>query len=45
MTPLTEDVTATPEPGSLALLAFGFLGFAATYRWRRKCALPRFAED
>jgi hypothetical protein len=44
MTPLTEDVTATPEPGSLALLAFG-LGFAATYRWRRKSALPRFAED
>jgi len=45
MTPLTEDVTVTPEPASLAVVAFGLFGFAATCRWRRKSALPRFAED
>ncbi len=44
MTPLTENVAATPEPASLALLAFGLLGFAATYRWHRKSGQPRFAE-
>jgi len=45
MAPLTEDVTVTPEPASLAVVAFGLFGFAATCRWRRKSALPRFAED
>ncbi len=45
MTPLTEDVTGVPEPASLTLLSVGLLGFAATYRWPRKSALPRFADN
>jgi hypothetical protein len=36
MTPITEDVTAAPEPGSLSLLVSGLVGAVMVRRRRRK---------
>ena len=33
---VVDAVTATPEPGSLALVATGLLGLAGAIRWRRR---------
>jgi len=43
MTPLTEDIVATPEPALLSVLAVGLLALAAARR--RKPAPPAFPES
>jgi PEP-CTERM motif len=41
MTPITEDVTAAPEPGSLSLLGSGLVSAAMLFRRRRKARIAQ----